>query len=92
MFCREKNRMAPAPAFAHNPPMLARVSSAAVNGIEACPVEAEVNCGWGDIHPSLAAAITSKTEGGLEKGSCKSVEQAENHEKGPRCSRVRNQR
>jgi magnesium chelatase family protein len=28
--------------------MLARVFSAAVNGIEAFPVEVEVNCGWGD--------------------------------------------
>ena len=28
--------------------MLARVLSAAVNGIEAFPVEVEVNCGWGD--------------------------------------------
>jgi hypothetical protein len=29
--------------------MLARVLSAAVNGIEAFPVEVEVNSGWGDI-------------------------------------------
>ena len=28
--------------------MLARVLSAAVNGIEAYPVEVEVNAGWGD--------------------------------------------
>jgi magnesium chelatase family protein len=28
--------------------MLARVLSAAVNGIEAFPVDVEVNCGWGD--------------------------------------------
>jgi hypothetical protein len=28
--------------------MLARVFSAAVNGIEAFPVEVEVNSGWGD--------------------------------------------
>jgi hypothetical protein len=28
--------------------MLARVLSAAVNGIEAFPVEEEVNSGWGD--------------------------------------------
>jgi hypothetical protein len=28
--------------------MLVRVLSAAVNGIEAFPVEVEVNCGWGD--------------------------------------------
>ena len=30
------------------PPMLARVCSAAVQGIEAYPVEVEVNVGWGD--------------------------------------------
>src|SRR5438093_136816 len=30
------------------PPMLAKVCSAAVNGIEAYPVEVEVNAGWGD--------------------------------------------
>jgi len=28
--------------------MLARVLSAAVNGIDAFPVEVEVNCGWED--------------------------------------------
>ena len=28
--------------------MLAKVCSAAVNGIEAFPVEVEVNAGWGD--------------------------------------------
>ena len=28
--------------------MLAKVCSAAVNGIEAYPVEVEVNAGWGD--------------------------------------------
>ena len=56
-----RNRIALAPAFAHHPPMLARVLSAAlsrhslawettaeVNGIETFPVEVEVNCGWGD--------------------------------------------
>jgi hypothetical protein len=56
-----KSRIALAPAFAHNLPMLARVLSAAlsrhslawettaeVNGIEIFPVEVEVNCGWGD--------------------------------------------
>jgi hypothetical protein len=43
-----KIRIALAPSFTHNPPMLARVLSAAVNGIEAFPVEVEVNCGWGD--------------------------------------------
>ena len=42
--------------------MLAKVCSAAVNGIEAYPVEVEVNSGWGDtivviivsIPPSMA--------------------------------------
>jgi hypothetical protein len=28
--------------------MLARVMAAAVNGIEAFPVEVDLNCGWGD--------------------------------------------
>ena len=45
---RRKNRIVPAPAFAHNPAMLDRVLSAAVNGIEAFPVEVEVHCGWGE--------------------------------------------
>ena len=44
-----KNRIALAPAFAHYAPMLARVLSAAVNGIEAFPVEVEFNCGWGAV-------------------------------------------
>jgi magnesium chelatase family protein len=43
-----KNRIALAPAFPQHPAMLARVLSAAVNGIEAFPVEVEVNSGWGD--------------------------------------------
>jgi len=43
-----KNRIALARAFAQYPPMLARVLSAAVNGIEAFPVEVKVHCGWGD--------------------------------------------
>ena len=43
-----KNRIALASAFAQYPAMLARVLSAAVNGIEAFPVEVEVNSGWGD--------------------------------------------
>ena len=34
--------------FEDNTCMLARVCSAAVNGIEAYPVEVEVNAGWGD--------------------------------------------
>lgn len=44
---RRKNRIALAPTFGHHPPMLARVLSAALNGIQAFPVEAEVNRGWG---------------------------------------------
>ena len=43
-----KNRIALAPAFDQHPPMLARVLSAAVNGIGAFPAGVEVNCGWGD--------------------------------------------
>jgi hypothetical protein len=39
-----KNRI----AFAQYPPMVAPVLSAAVNSIEAFPVEVEVNPGWGD--------------------------------------------
>jgi len=42
-----KNYIALPSAFAQHPPMLGRVLSAAVNGIEAFPVEVEVNCGWG---------------------------------------------
>lgn len=57
---RRKYRIALAPAFAQHPPVLARVLSAAlsaialrsataeVNGIEAFPVQVEVNSGWGD--------------------------------------------
>src|SRR5215831_258269 len=43
-----KNRIALRARLAHNSRMLARVCSAAVNGIEAYPVEVEVNAGWGD--------------------------------------------
>jgi hypothetical protein len=38
--------------------MLARVLSAAVNGIEAFPVEVEVNCGWGDTIIVLIMSIS----------------------------------
>lgn len=34
----------------HKIPMLAKICSAAVNGIEAYPVEVEVNAGWGDTN------------------------------------------
>lgn len=36
------------PALAHKSRMLSKVCSAAVNGIEAYPIEVEVNAGWGD--------------------------------------------
>jgi magnesium chelatase family protein len=45
---RGKNRIALAPAFAQHPAMLAKVCSATVNGIEAYPIEVEVNEGWGE--------------------------------------------
>ena len=54
---RRKNRIVPAPAFAHNPAMLDRVLSAAVNGIEAFPVEVEVHCGWGETLIVLIMSI-----------------------------------
>lgn len=41
-------RIVLATAFAQDSLMLARVLSVAVNGIEAFPVEVEVNSGWGD--------------------------------------------
>ena len=43
-----KNRIALSFHLEHNWRMLAKVCSAAVNGIEAYPVEVEVNAGWGD--------------------------------------------
>ena len=55
---RGKNRIALAPAFAQYPPMLARVLSAAVNGIEAFPVEVEVNSGWGDTIAVMIGPIS----------------------------------
>ena len=57
VFGADKNRIALAPAFAQHPPMLARVLSAAVNGVEAFPVEAEVNSGWGDATVVLIMSI-----------------------------------
>jgi hypothetical protein len=38
--------------------MLARVLSAAVNGIEAFPVEVEVNAGWGDTVVVLIMSLS----------------------------------
>jgi hypothetical protein len=37
--------------------MLARVCSSALNGIEAYPVEVEVNAGWGDTLIVIVEAI-----------------------------------
>ena len=48
---RVKNWQFPVAARAvlrHKKPVLAKVCSAAVNGIDAYPVEVEVNAGWGD--------------------------------------------
>ncbi|HYG36342.1 MAG TPA: hypothetical protein VEC99_16230 [Clostridia bacterium] len=41
-----------------NLPMLAKVCSAAVNGIEAYPVEVEVNAGYGDTIIVIIVNIT----------------------------------
>ena len=38
--------------------MLAKVCSAAVNGIEAYPIEVEVNAGWGD---TVVVMVVNKT-------------------------------
>jgi hypothetical protein len=65
-----KNRIALAPALAQHPPMLARVFSAIarqsatadVNGIEAFPVEVEVNSGWGDTTVVLIMSISPSSK------------------------------
>jgi magnesium chelatase family protein len=49
-FDRQKNLIELGREVQHNSRMLARVCSAAVNGIEAYPVEVEVNAGWGDTN------------------------------------------
>ena len=46
---------------AQHPPMLARVLSAAVNGIGAFPAGVEVNCGWGDTIIVIVEAIPPNT-------------------------------
>lgn len=84
-----KSRIALAPAFPQYPPMLARVLSAAlsavaatakgdVNGIEAFPVEVEVNSGSGDtfvvivglpdaaVNESRDRVITALTNSGFK--------------------------
>jgi magnesium chelatase family protein len=48
--CISKILIALSPPLTHNFHMLAKVCSAAVNGIEAYPVEVEVNAGWGDTN------------------------------------------
>jgi len=47
-FSDGSKRLAFAPHVSHNTTMFAKVCSAAVNGIEAYPVEVEVNAGYGD--------------------------------------------
>jgi magnesium chelatase family protein len=48
LVCRSKTRIAFWDGFGKVKGMLAKVCSAAVTGIEAYPVEVEVNSGWGD--------------------------------------------
>ena len=43
----QKTQLRFSPDWCKNPTMLAKVCSAAVNGIEAYPVEVEVNAGYG---------------------------------------------
>ena len=62
-----KIRIALAPVFGEHPLMLvlARALSATVNGIEAFPVEVEVNCGWGDTMITIVGlpdAAVKRTE------------------------------
>ena len=45
--------------------MLSRVCSAAVNGIEAYPVEVEVNVGYGDTLVVMIATIHPQTTVGV---------------------------
>jgi hypothetical protein len=53
--------------------MLARVLSAAVNGIEAFPVEAEVNSGWGDTVVVLIMSISPILESLNLKTVCEEI-------------------
>jgi hypothetical protein len=57
-FNSSKNRIALAPAFVQYSPMLARVLSTAVNGIEVFPVEVEVNSGWSDTVVVLKMSLS----------------------------------
>ena len=45
---RAENPFADGPGLRDDAPMLAKVCSSAVSGVEAYPVEVEVNAGWGD--------------------------------------------
>ena len=51
----------------HKTIMLAKVCSAAVNGIEAYPVEVEVHAGWGDSMIVVAGACRGE-RGGVGSG------------------------
>jgi hypothetical protein len=57
-----ENRIAPAPRFAHYPPVLACVLSVGLNGVEAFPVEVEVNSGWGDTIVVIIMSISPISE------------------------------
>jgi hypothetical protein len=48
--------------------MLAKVCSAAVNGIEAYPVEVEVNAGWGDTVIVMLSGKLPKRQKPMTKG------------------------
>ena len=63
-----KKRIALVPSFAHNPPMLPSFLSRAVNGIEAFPVEVDVNSGWGDTDVVISQPIRSRSSS-AEKGA-----------------------
>jgi hypothetical protein len=45
------------PELPHNIRMLSKVCSAAVNGIEAYPIEVEVNAGWGETKIIIVVTI-----------------------------------
>src|ERR1041384_3251056 len=49
--------------------MLAKVCSAAVNGVEAYPVEVEVNSGWGDTLVIIVGLPAAAVKGSRDRGS-----------------------
>ena len=55
---KRTQKLAFASSVAHNRNMFAKVCSAAVNGIEAYPVEVEVNAGFGD---TIIVIVVNKT-------------------------------